>query len=160
MFINRFAACAAAVLVLVLAAPAHAEETILTVTGNTTAAAEISFTLSDIEALGTARIVTTTPWHDGEVTFEGVPMSRLMEAVGAHGTTIVVHALNEYSIAIPLSDFARFEAIMAFKTDGRYMEVADKGPLFIVYPYDDVAEVNNALYYARSVWQVRNIEIE
>jgi hypothetical protein len=118
-----------------------AEETILTVTGNTTAAAEINMTLSDIEALGTARIVTTTPWHDGEVTFEGVPMSRLMEAVGANGTVAFVHALNNYSSEVPLSDFTRFEPILAYKMDGQEMSIADKGPLFIIYPYDDVSRI-------------------
>ncbi|HUE45943.1 MAG TPA: hypothetical protein VMO81_06795 [Aestuariivirgaceae bacterium] len=40
------------------------------------------------------------------------------------------------------------------------MEIADKGPLFIVFPYDDAAEVRNALFYARSVWQIHSIEIE
>jgi hypothetical protein len=40
------------------------------------------------------------------------------------------------------------------------MEIADKGPLFIVFPYDDVEEVRNALFYSRSVWQIHSIEIE
>lgn len=156
----RSAAFAAALILLAFAAPAEAEDTILTITGNITAGPEMDLTLSDIEALGAARITTTTPWHDGEVTFEGVPMSRLMEAVGAQGTTAFVVALNNYSTEIPMSDFTRFEPILAYKKDGEYMQVADKGPLFIIYPYDDVAELKNELYYSRSAWQVRSIEIE
>lgn len=159
MHMKRFAA-SAAVFLLAFASPADAEETILTVTGNITAGAEVNMTLSDIEDLGTARIVTTTPWHDGEVTFEGVPMSRLMEAVGANGTLALVHALNNYSSEVPLSDFTRFEPILAYKMNGQQMEIADKGPLFIIYPYDDAAELKNELYYSRSAWQVRSIEIE
>ena len=160
MHINRFTTSAAAVLFLVFASPAAADDTILTITGNVTAGTEVNFTLSEIEAMGTAQIVTTTPWHDGEVTFEGVPMSRLMEAVGAHGTTAFVLALNNYSTEVPMSDFTSYEAILAFKKDGQYMEVADKGPLFIIYPYDDVAELKSELYYSRSAWQVRSIDIE
>ena len=87
-------------------------------------------------------------------------MSRLMEAVGAHGTTAFVLALNNYSTEIPLSDFTRFDAILAYKKDGQEMAIADKGPLFIIYPYDDVAELQGELYYSRSAWQVRSIEIE
>jgi hypothetical protein len=160
MHIKRFAASTAAVFLLAFASPADAEDTILTVTGNITAGAEVNMTLSDIEALGSARIVTTTPWHDGKVTFEGVPMSRLMEAVGANGTVAFVLALNNYSSEVPLSDFTRFEPILAYKKDGRVMGIADKGPLFIIYPYDDVAELKSELYYSRSAWQVRSIEIQ
>lgn len=160
MNIHRFAASAAALVFLAFASPAIAEETILTVTGNLTAGTEINLTLSDIEALGTARIVTTTPWHDGEVTFEGVPMSKLMEAVGAQGATAFVLALNNYGTEIPLSDFTSFEPILAYKKDGEYMAVADKGPLFIIYPYDADAQLKSELYYSRSAWQVRSIEIE
>lgn len=160
MHITRIAASVAALLLLAFASPADAEETILTVTGKVTDGTEINMTLSDIEALGTARIVTTTPWHDGEVTFEGVPMSQLMEAVGAEGTTAFVLALNNYGTEIPMSDFASSWPILAYKKNGQYMEVADKGPLFIIYPYDDDPRLKSELYYSRSAWQVRSIEIE
>jgi hypothetical protein len=159
MNVRRLAGVAAAALLLAFATPADAGDTILAVTGKVTGG-EINLTLAEIEAMGSARIVTTTPWHDGRTTFEGVPMARFLEAVGAHGTSAYVQALNDFSIDIPLSDLTRFDAIMAFKTDGNYMEIADKGPLFIVFPYDDVEEVRNALFYARSVWQIHSIEIE
>lgn len=159
MNFRGLAASVTASLLLVFAAPASADDTILSVTGNVTGG-EIRLTLDQIEAMGTASIVTTTPWHDGLTTFEGVPMARFLESVGAQGTTVYVHALNDFSIDIPLSDLTRFDAIMAFKTNGEYMEIADKGPLFIVFPYDDVKEVRNELFYARSVWQIHTIEIE
>lgn len=159
MNIRRLASVAAAALVLAYVTPAQARDTILAVTGKVTGG-EISLTLAEIEAMGTARIVTTTPWHDGRTTFEGVPMARFLEAVGASGTTAYVQALNDFSIDIPLSDLIRFDALLAFKSGGHYMELADKGPLFIVFPYDDVEEVRNALFYSRSVWQIHSIEIE
>jgi hypothetical protein len=159
MNVRRLAGVAAAALLLAFAIPADAGDTILAVTGKVTGG-EINLTLAEIEAMGSARIVTTTPWHDGRTTFEGVPMAQFLEAVGAHGTSAYVQALNDFSIDIPLSDLTRFGAIMAVKTDGSYMEIADKGPLFIDFPYDDVEEVRNALFYARSVWQIHAIEIE
>lgn len=159
MTILSLAASVAASLFLVFATPASASDTILVVTGNVPSA-EINLTLAQIEAMGSASIVTTTPWHDGLTTFEGVPMANFLEAVGAQGTTAYVQALNDFSIDIPLSDLIRFDAILAFKTNGNYMGIADKGPLFIVFPYDDVEETRNALFYARSVWQIHTIVIE
>src|SRR5688572_27859628 len=108
----RFTESVAALLLLAFASPADAEDTILTVTGKVSAGKELNLTLSDIEAMGSARVVTTTPWHDGKVTFEGVPMSKLMKAVGAQGATAFVLALNNYSTEIPMSDFTQFEPIL------------------------------------------------
>ncbi len=142
------------------AAPAMAAEAVLAVGGEIRDKAERLMTRSEIEALGVVQITTTTPWHDGAVTFDGVPMTRLMDAIGAAGSTAVVVALNDYTTEIPVSDFERFEPILAYKQDGRYMEVANKGPFFIIYPYDDNPELQSEIYYSRSAWQVRSIEIE
>ena len=56
----------------------------------------------------------------------------------------------------------RFDGIplMALKMNGEYMRVRDKGPLFIVYPYDSSTELQNQIYYSRSAWQVSKIIIE
>ena len=110
-----------------------------------------------LEALGLKTIETTTPWHEGKVKFEGVPMDTLMKLVGASGERVSVVALNDYSTEIPMEDFAKFNVILALKRDGQYMAVRDKGPLFIIYPYDSDPELKSQTYYARSAWQVARI---
>ena len=95
-----------------------------------------------------------------ETKFEGVPMSKLMDYVGAKGTNVNVIALNDYSTIIPLSDFKKYNAILALKVNGEYMRIRDKGPSFIVYPYDSLPELNNQIYYSRSAWQVSKMKIE
>ena len=40
------------------------------------------------------------------------------------------------------------------------MRIRDKGPLFIVYPYDSSAGLQNQIYYSRSAWQVSKMIIE
>jgi hypothetical protein len=39
------------------------------------------------------------------------------------------------------------------------MPVRDRGPLFAVYPFDALPELRNAVYYSRSAWQLRSIEV-
>jgi hypothetical protein len=39
------------------------------------------------------------------------------------------------------------------------MPVRDKGPLFVIYPFDAQPELRNAIYYSRSAWQLRSIEV-
>ncbi len=104
-------------------------------------------------------IDTKTPWFDGVSRFEGVLMADLMKRVGAVGETVTATALNDYVTEIPLADFEEFGVILALKHDGEFMSVRDKGPLFIVYPYDDAPELQNQTYFGRSAWQVATLTV-
>jgi hypothetical protein len=113
-----------------------------------------------LEALGMQSFQTATPWFSGPVTFEGVPMTTVLATVGASGDRVEVIALNDYTTEIPIADFAEFGVLLALKRDGAYMPVRDKGPLFIVYPYDSRAELRQQKYYSRSAWQVAKIIVK
>lgn len=139
---------------------AQAQSVILTVDGSLSSGKSFDFTATQLEALGSATINTSTPWYDGVQTFEGVPLTVLMKAVGATGSKAVFVALNDYLAEIPLSDFSDFGVILALNRNGKSMPVDDKGPLFVIYPFDEHPELKNELYYTRSVWQVRRITIE
>lgn len=135
----------------------------LTVSGNVTAAnadGSVSFDRESLEALGMVTIDTATPWHKGVVRFEGVPLHKLMQTVGAKGEKVAVVALNDYSSEIPIEDFEKHNVILALKRDGEYMPVRDKGPLFVIYPYDEKPELRNQKFYSRSVWQVSRIIVK
>ncbi len=139
-----------------------AEKAILTVTGlitNTNEGDAASFDRPMLEALGLDGFRTMTPWYDRPVRFEGVRMRRLMQAVGAFGTDVVAFALNDYVIEIPMCDFDRHGALLAMKRDGVDMPVRDKGPLFIVYPYDSKPELRSQQFYSRSAWQVARLVV-
>ena len=135
-------------------------EAILTVEGRTRQATAFEFEMADLEALPQATVVTTTPWHDGVVEFAGVPLATLMEEVGATGDVAYITALNGYAVEVPISDFGEFGVILAAKANGEYMPVSDKGPLFVVYPFDALPELQSEQYLMRAVWQVKSITIE
>ena len=62
--------------------------------------------------------------------------------------------MNDYETRIPMSDFNQFNVLLALKRNGEYMPVREKGPLFIVYPYDSSPELKSQKYYGRSAWQL------
>ena len=112
---------------------------ILTISGNIRAFngdGLAQFDLGMLETLGLSGFTTKTPWYDEPVAFEGVSMMRLTEAVDGFGENVVATALNDYETTIPIADFAEFNVLLALKRNGKYMPISDKGPLFIVYPYD------------------------
>lgn len=112
-----------------------------------------------LEALGTTGFVTNTPWYKEAVRFDGVLMRTLMGAVGASGERVTATALNDYSTEIPLADFERYDVLLALKRDGEYMPVRDKGPLFIVYPFDSLPELQAKKFYSRSAWQLAQLAV-
>lgn len=113
-----------------------------------------------LEALGQSGFTTSTPWHKGVVRFDGVPGKAVMEAVMAKRSGIAqAVALNDYASSVPVEDFLQHKLLLALKLNGAYMTVRDKGPLFIVYPYDSDAALRQETYYTRSVWQLRRLDI-
>jgi len=72
-----------------------------------------------LEALGMTSFTTNTPWYKEPVTFEGVPLDKLMSAVGALGDRIVVIALNDYSAEVPLEDTKKYNVILALQARRR-----------------------------------------
>jgi hypothetical protein len=143
--------------------PVPREKPILTISGNITQSNKDNTAQFDrpmLEALGLTTIETKTPWYEGTAKFEGVSLDKLMKQVGASGKRAVVVALNDYSTEIPMEDFSKHNVILALKRDGEYMPVRDKGPLFIVYPYDSSPELQTQTYYARSAWQVAKIIVK
>ena len=140
-----------------------AGKVLLTLSGNienTNERGKAVFDLASLEKLGMVSFQTTSPWYDGRNTFTGIPLQKLIDYVGAKGSVVKVTALNDYTTEIPLSDFKKYNVILALKVNGEYMRVRDKGPLFVVYPYDSLPELNNQIYYSRSAWQVSRMSIE
>ena len=142
-----------------VAARSTASRVVLTVSGPGGVGAR-DLTMADLEAMPKAEIRTTTPWHDGVQHFEGVSLAALMASLKLTGTQAQVVALNRYRTTIPMADFTEFKPILAYRRNGAPMEVREKGPLFIIYPYDSSATLKTETYFSRSAWQVRSIGVE
>ena len=135
---------------------------ILTVTGaieRTNADGRAEFDRAMLEALGVTVLTTSTDFTDGKPTFSGVLASRLLAAVGGHGTTIVASALNDYQVTIPADDFTRYPVLLAFAMNGKPLTPRDKGPLWAVYPRDDYPALMDPKINDRWIWQLRALEV-
>lgn len=138
-------------------------EPILTIEGKirqTNADGKAQFDREMLEKLGMTTVTTTTPWFTGSVEFEGVLLKTVMEYVGAEGNEVTAIALNDYRTTIPSEDFEKYGVILALKRDKQYMPISDKGPLFVVYPYDSAPELHSQRFYARSIWQLTRLIVQ
>jgi hypothetical protein len=136
---------------------------ILTVNGkisikNTPDAAVFDAALLD--ALPQQSFVTVTPWFKAPTKFTGPLLRDVLQALKANGTNIKATALNDYKINIPTEDALKYDVILATQIDGRAISVREKGPVFVIYPFDNHAELRNLTYYSRSIWQLKALSVE
>ena len=122
-------------------------------------AGRADFDLAMLDALPQHSFVTSTPWFKSARKFSGPLVRDLLAAVGAQSQTLVAVALNDYKIEIPLDDVRRYPVLLATRLDDQPMRVRDKGPLFIIYPFDASADLRSERYYSRSAWQLRHLEL-
>ena len=132
-----------------------ANEILLSITHKGTNSVELDYhALVDLPSL---TFKTTTIWTDGIQTFEGVPLKTLLIKAGITEGVVLATAVNDYAVEIPLSDISDTAPIVAYKNNEERMSLRDKGPLWIVYPYDSASEFQSEVVYSRSIWQLDRI---
>ncbi|SEK35635.1 hypothetical protein SAMN05216359_101539 [Roseateles sp. YR242] len=117
------------------------------------------FDMGMLERLPQKSFQTLTPWYAKPRKFTGPLLRDVLAAVGSNGQTIEARALNDYRVTIPVADIQRFDVIVARLMDDKPMSLRDKGPLFIIYPFDEHTELRNSVYYGRSAWQLKSLEL-
>jgi hypothetical protein len=136
---------------------------ILTVSGNIEhvgAERVVRLDRAMLEEIGTTKLKTSTAWTTGEAEFEGVLVRDLLDALGAEGTLVVATALNDYVVSIPLRELYDYPVLLALKMNGEYLEIRDKGPIWIVYPRDQFSELRNSMVDKKWVWQLSELEVK
>ncbi|MEX1168344.1 MAG: hypothetical protein WEK74_16015 [Hydrogenophaga sp.] len=161
--IAAFAFTSALLTLPATALDAPKERPILSITGKigvTNGGSNARFDMKMIEALPQHSFTTSTPWFDKPVKFTGPLLSDVLAAVKATGTTVSAVAINDYKINVPTSDASKYKPILARQIDGKDIPVREKGPLFLVYPFDSNAELRSSTYYERSIWQLKALDIQ
>ena len=133
---------------------------ILSVTGTgADADAGVLFDHATLKSLGLVSFETTTIWTQGTQSFEGVALKSLIDALNITTGTLFATAINDYTVEIPVTDAVEGGPMIAISLNGEDMSIRDKGPLWIVYPYDAVADYRTEVIYSRSIWQLDRINV-
>ena len=117
------------------------------------------FDMDMLAALPQHTFSTKTPWYPEAHKFTGPLLRDVLAAVGAQGKNLRAIALNDYKVDLPVGDALKFNVVLARLMDEKPMPVRDKGPLFIVYPFDTDEALRTERYYSRSAWQVKAIDV-
>ena len=110
-------------------------------------------------ALPLTRLETETDFTDGQQVFEGVPLTDLLAHVGASGTELLAIALNDYAVTIPVEDAQDYSVLLALLKNGEEMPVRTKGPIWVIYPFADMASRRIHPHSSKMVWQLSRIVV-
>ncbi|MEH6442371.1 MAG: hypothetical protein V7784_00615 [Oceanospirillaceae bacterium] len=135
---------------------------ILTVLGNfekNTTGFGVKFDRKMLMSFKQTTIATTTPWTSGINNFKGPTIEDVINSLGVKGTQLIATALNGYKVSIPMSDIKKYPVIIALRRNDLILSVRQKGPGWVIYPWDKYQELRTNVYYTRAIWQLKSLEI-
>lgn len=145
---------------VVASSNAHSSEPILKVQGLSSGQqTSIALDLPTMDKMPQTTFSTKTPWHNGVTEFSGVLLKDFLTATRLKGTKLQIIALNDYEVEADLSELLEAGALLATRQNGAIMPVSDKGPVFLVFPFDSRPELQHQTYYSRAVWQIAEINV-
>ncbi|TDW37626.1 hypothetical protein LY39_02721 [Roseinatronobacter bogoriensis subsp. barguzinensis] len=137
--------------------PAASDFRKLTVTGPSSSAF-MTYDLSELKSMQVVIVNTTTPWTDGLQEFRGVPLAALLPDMdGAFELRLT--AVNDYVVTMPSDLMTESIPIVAYERNGALMSVRDKGPFWLIFPFDDNDSFTTDAMLSRSIWQLFRIDI-
>lgn len=119
----------------------------------------INVTRNEIEKLPSYKITTSTNFTSRE-DFVGVKFKDLMEYYKLSGDKVRAFALDDYSFTLNIHEMLRYNVIVAYKMNGEYMKISELGPFAIIYPIDQFPELNSLSVNAKTVWQIKLLEVK
>lgn len=118
------------------------------------------FDMQMLKALGSETFASKTEWTDGTHTFTGVPLKALVAQLGATGTELIATAADGYAISIPMADLDRYTLLLVYAIDGKLLDLNDKGPLWIMYRWDQMTAGQIEDKSPNAVWQLQQLTFE
>jgi hypothetical protein len=127
-------------------------DTILTVVP-APGASPVHFTDADLADLSLHTFRTSTIWTEGVQEFSGPSLAAVLAAAGMEDGVrqIRLTALNDYAVLIDMEQVEADAPIIANRMNGATFSVRDKGPLWVVFPYDSAPRYRAESIFAISV---------
>jgi hypothetical protein len=121
--------------------------------------ATLELSLEQLEAMPQETVATENEFSDGVVSYRGPLVRDVLAQAGLDQLeTVRFIAANDYFVDIPTTDFRDYDAILAMEANGEKLSRREKGPLWLMYPISEHAELRDPIYLRRLIWQVVRIE--
>ena len=133
-------------------------DTLLSITNNDHA--RITVTEEDLLDLPQVTIETSTPWDEEVITFSGPTLKALLTRYNITEGELNLYASNRYQIQVPWDYIEDTTPIIANRMNGNPFSRRQRGPLWLIFPFDSDDRYRSYEVSAMSIWQLISIEID
>ncbi|MFN3937636.1 MAG: oxidoreductase [Gemmobacter sp.] len=112
--------------------------------------------LLDLPQVG---FTTSTIWTPQPEHFSGPPLGVVLDCVAARGTRLIAIAANEYRAEIAYDEVDEMAPILAIRRNGQPFGLRQRGPIWLVFPFDSEPRYRNERIYSQSVWQLTTLSV-
>lgn len=126
---------------------------------NTNRPGRAAFDDAMLLALPQVSFRTSTIWTKGEKTFSGPALSSVLDAVGAGPGKISAGAANDYRVTLSRDLIEPQVPIIANRIDGKPFSLRERGPLWVIFPYDRAVRYRTETIYEMSIWQLTTLTV-
>lgn len=120
----------------------------------------ISLDRNTLESLPQQVFETSTPWTEGVIGFSGPSLATVLDHLGVPpGRSIVARAANDYRVIFEPRHIEPAAPIIATRMNGAAFSLRDRGPLWVVFPYDASDAYRTEETISLSIWQVIDLAV-
>jgi len=147
-----------AMLVLSSVTIAAASEVILTVRSSI-GDNDVTFTREALMDLPQTSFETATIWSEGVNKYSGPLLADVLAAAEMPEGNLQLIAINDYNVNFPMDRVQDDAPIIALEINDQPFSVREKGPLWVMFPFDENTKFKTEDTFALSVWQLAQIEV-
>lgn len=125
--------------------------------------APIELSLADLDRLPQHSFTTSTQWTEGKIKFSGPALKDvlgLLAPIDADEETVRLVAANYYEVELDQTLLELDVPIVSTRMNDETFGTREKGPLWVVFPYDADEAYRREGVYAASVWHLIEIQVE
>jgi hypothetical protein len=111
-------------------------------------------------ALPQVEFTTRTLWTRTPNRYGGPSLRAVLAAVGAGGGRIHATAANAYRVEIDRRLIGGGMPIVARRIDGAPFGVRARGPLWMMFPFDDRPDLRTETVYAQCIWHLTDLTVD
>jgi hypothetical protein len=157
---SRIGICLTAALVWVLGTSAGAvEKYLLTIVNNQENELPSRLTDSDLLTLPQVSFTTSTPWTETPATFSGPTLDSVLRYYNIREGVLMLTAVNRYEIEVPWDYIEDSSPIIANRINGEPFSIREKGPLWLIFPFDADQRYRSFEAHSMAIWQLIRIDV-
>ncbi len=100
---------------------------------------------------------TMTPWTNAVDQYKAIPLKSILGSIINKYDTLHLKAENGFEVHENIRFLLDADAFLAFKKNGQFMRLRDKGPVWLLFPYSQRPKLDDAFHNQVAVWMLYEV---